>query len=295
MSNGRIGDISRELDMQRVIPMVESPKDGGIIEIPINQIRSFSNHPFRVIDDSAMDTLKESIRLQGIMTPVVVRRLNRGGYELISGHRRIHVARQLNMSRAPAIIKEYTDDEAIIAMVDSNLQRELLPSEKAKAFKMKMDAIKHQGTSRRNVEKLESSAESIGMMAGLSGRQVQRYIRLTGLTKNMMNLVDNNTISIEQGGLIAELSVPTQEMLNDYIGAGYKVSNDLLHKLLKQEQAGLDILQIFNEVDEKKPSPRVRVNISKRIINQYIPATWTNHEIEVLIEQLLDEWSKNNK
>lgn len=294
-----IGNISSELIRSSVIPMPVKTEDGNAIMIPINEIRAFKNHPFKVIDDEAMEMLKDSIEAQGIMNPIIVRRIEVGGYELVSGHRRVHAAKSLGMVDIPAIIKKFSDDEAVIAMVDSNLQRELLPSEKAYAFKMRMEAIKHQGTLRRNVAKYmpdaDTSAEEIGKSIGLSGRQVQRYIKLTGLNKELMDMVDARKISIELGGIIAELSSETQDILNDYIESDCKVNAELIHELIDCEMNGREIFEVLEERDRKNIPTRVRVNISKKIINKYFPDTMSGKEIEEIIEMLLDDWKKKQQ
>lgn len=290
-----IGDISGELVRQSVIPVPVKIEDGSAVEIPINQIASFKDHPFIVKDDDAMEMLKESIRIRGIMTPVVVRKRSQGGYELISGHRRVHAARSLKLTTVPAVIRYYSDDEAVIAMVDSNLQRELLPSEKAKAFKMRMDAMKHQGNLRRNVAKLDHSADSIGKTMGISGRQVQRYIKLNGLSNALMYMVDDGRISIEFGGMISELCSDTQKILVDYLESGEKLTSRIIKELKQCEEDNEDVMTVFEKVSEKNIPTRVRVNLSKKIINKYFPESMSSREIETIIEGLLEEWKQKKE
>lgn len=291
----RVGDISNELRRDEVIPCVIKNDNANPIEIPINNIVSFKNHPFKVEDDEAMEMLKESISEQGILNPVIVRQRSEGGYELISGHRRVFAARSIGIIKIPAIIKKLSDDEAVIAMVDANLQRELLPSEKAFAFKMRMEAISHQGTSRHNVAKLGGSADSIGNIMGLSGRQVQRYIRLTGLNRNLLECVDNKRISMNQGLKIAELTKHTQDILYDYIESDGQLTEELIQQLINSEKNGNEVDSIFDSTTEKKMPTRLRITISKRVINKYFPEEMSSKEIEAVIEKLLSEWSKNNK
>lgn len=168
------------------------------MEIDIASIHPFAGHPFKVVDDEKMQDLVESVRENGVITPVLIRPAENNQYEMISGHRRMHAAELAGLSTIPAIVRDMTDDEAVIAMVDANIQREeLLPSEKAFAFKMKMDAIKRQGnrrdlTSDQNGPKL--SAWEVGESNGISGTQVKRYIRLTELIPELLNLVDDKKL-----------------------------------------------------------------------------------------------------
>ena len=172
------------------------------VDVSIRDIHSFENHPFKVIDDDKMAELVESIKVNGVLTPVLIRPSKKTrGYEMISGHRRLHAAGLAGLSMIPAIVREMDDDTAVLAMVDANIQREeLLPSEKAFAFKMKMDAMRHQGTSRHEVEKSEKwTCEKVGEAGGIGGRQVQRYIRLTELIPELIEFVDKKKIQLSLG------------------------------------------------------------------------------------------------
>ena len=175
----------------------------GMTEIRIDQIHSFKNHPFRVTDDEKMSDLIQSVKENGILVPVMVRPDVDGSYEMISGHRRMHAARLAGLETIPALIRDMSNDEATIAMVDANLQREeILPSERAFSLKMKMDAMRHQGSCRHDVDKTEAdaaerkTANEVGNEAGIGGRQVQRYIRLTQLVPELLNLVDQKQLSM---------------------------------------------------------------------------------------------------
>ena len=171
-----------------------------VINLNPSEISDFPNHPFKVLDDEKMDTLVDSIRENGILNPVIVRPNQSGNYEMISGHRRLHAAKIVGLKKIPAIVKEMSDDEAIIKMVDANIQREeILPSERAFSFKMKMEAMSRQGqrndlTSGQNVPKLTSDV--IGEENGMSGRQVKRYIRLTELIPELLECTDNKKICL---------------------------------------------------------------------------------------------------
>ena len=165
-----------------------------VVEVPLNELHPFRNHPFHVNDDEKMAETVESIKNYGILNPALVRPRSEGGYELIAGHRRKRGCELAGKSEMPVLIRNYTDDEAVIIMVDSNIQREnLLPSEKAYAYKMKMDAVKHQGIKDENSASVDS-ADLVGQAAGDSGRTVQRYIRLTCLIPELLKLVDKNLL-----------------------------------------------------------------------------------------------------
>ncbi len=286
-----VGLISDELSLQSVIP---EPDSEGTAQIDIDQIHSFAHHPFRVQDDEAMEALTESIEKNGIMTPVIVREKNKGNYELISGHRRVFAAKKLGLHKVPAVIKELDDDEATIAMVDSNLQRELLPSEKAYAFKMKLDAMKHQGTSRRNVEKFKVSADELGEAAGISGRQIHRYIRLTRLNKKLLAMVDEKRIGIMIAEQIADLNNEAQESLVDYIEAGGALMASTVAQLLAAQEKGEDIYSVFDEKKEVKKSER-RLVLKSNVISRFFNDGTSNEEIRKTIIALLSEWSEGKR
>ena len=182
-----------KIQIKSVEELLGVVNEEAAMDIEIYKITSFAGHPFKVLDDEKMQELVESIKANGVLSPVLLRPKERDTYEMISGHRRLHAAQLAGLTAIPAIIREMSDDEAVIAMVDANIQREeLLPSEKAFAFKMKMDALRHQGTSRLEVEKLDDrwTCEKVGEAGGIGGRQVQRYIRLTELIPEMMSFVD---------------------------------------------------------------------------------------------------------
>ncbi len=189
------GRVASKIKLSTVDELLGVPEMAGTVDIEVSRIKAFQNHPFKVQDDDKMDSLVDSIRENGILNPVIVRPDDTGNYEMISGHRRLHASRIVGLEKIPAIVREMTDDESIIYMVDSNIQREeLLPSERAFAYKMKMEAMSRQGqrsdlTSGHNVEKL--SSDLVGSTEGISGRQVSRYIRLTYLTPELLELVDS--------------------------------------------------------------------------------------------------------
>ena len=192
------------------------PIQENVQSIPIKEIQPFCNHPFTVADNEDMAKIVESIGKVGTITPLLARPLPDGGYELISGHRRLEACRKLGLESIPVIVREMTDDEAVIAMVDANLQREhILPSEKAFAYKMKLEAIKHQGVTSRQVVGKRESADSIS--ANESGRTVQRYIRLTKLIPQLLKMVDEERIAFSVGVELSYLNQYEQEDLLEAI------------------------------------------------------------------------------
>ena len=194
------------------VPTIE-----GASDIPLDQLHEFRDHPFHVVDDEAMLELVESIKKNGILSPAIARKRPEGGFELISGHRRRRAAQLAGLDKMPVFVKELSDDEATIIMVDANIQREeILPSERAFAFKMKMEAMSHQGvTSDHNGPKLSTS--KIGKENGMSGTQVKRYIRLTELIPELLELVDKKKISFVNGVELSFLSKSIQQIVLEYI------------------------------------------------------------------------------
>lgn len=236
------------------------------------------------------------------MTPILVRPVSEGGYELISGHRRIHAATLLGLSSIPAVIREMDDDEAVIAMVDSNIQRDaLLPSEKAYAYKMRMDAVRHQGrrtepTSRQFVEKL--SADETGTLFGESGRQVQRYVRLTELIPDLLSLIDARKIGFCQGVELSYLSKDDQECLYDIISE-YTIypkreqAKQLRELTSCEELSTENVLQILCPQKEKE-GPSRSVLLSEAVLGQYFDVSYSEEQILEIIHQQLSRWAEQN-
>ena len=215
------GRVAGKIKLASVDELLGVPEIAGTQEIEIERIKSFPNHPFKVLDDDKMDTLVDSIKENGVLNPVIVRPDQTGNYEMISGHRRLHAAGIVGLAKIPAIVKEMTDDEAIIQMVDANIQREeILPSERAFSLKMKMDAIKRQGkrsdlTLDHNGPKL--AAVEVGELAGISSTQVKRYIRLTELVPELLECVDNKKIGLVMGVDISYLDEQIQKWVYEYL------------------------------------------------------------------------------
>ena len=275
----------------------------GITELPVADIHPFSDHPFKVNNDKRMEELIQSIKENGVMTPILVRPVSEGGYELISGHRRIHAATLLGLSSIPAVIREMDDDEAVIAMVDSNIQRDaLLPSEKAYAYKMRMDAVRHQGrrtepTSRQFVEKL--SADETGTLFGESGRQVQRYVRLTELIPDLLSLIDARKIGFCQGVELSYLSKDDQECLYDIISE-YTIypkreQAKQLRELTSCEELSTEkALRILCPQIEKAGPSKRSVLLSEAVLGQYFDTSYSEGQILEIIHQQLSRWAEQN-
>ena len=274
----------------------------GMTEIRIDQIHSFKNHPFRVTDDEKMSDLIQSVKENGILVPVMVRPDVDGSYEMISGHRRMHAARLAGLETIPALVRDMSDDEATIAMVDANLQREeILPSERAFSLKMKMDAMRHQGSCRHDVDKTEAdaaerkTANEVGNEAGIGGRQVQRYIRLTQLVPELLNLVDQKQLSMVGAVTISYYDQELQKWIYEYIkemGMIRPVQVEALKAQTNLENITKYTLnQILNDaLPEKKPDGKIV--FSKRKLDKFFPEHLSPAEREEVIIRLLSKWSK---
>ena len=268
------------------------------MEIDIASIHPFAGHPFKVVDDEKMQDLVESVRENGVITPVLIRPTAGNQYEMISGHRRMHAAELAGLSTIPAIVRDMTDDEAVIAMVDANIQREeLLPSEKAFAFKMKMDAIKHQGiTFGHDVQKW--SHEEIGKESGMSGRQVNRYIRLTELVPELLDLVDCKKINLTLAVDISYIDKEIQKWIFEYIrDNGFIKPNQItaLRKQLGTETVSQNfMISIFNNAIAPKKTNR-KITLSEKKLTRYFPQEYSQEQMEKVIETLLEEWTKRQE
>ena len=252
-------------------------------EIPLSELYEFKGHPFKVLDDEKMQETVESIRNYGVLMPGIARPRAEGGYEIIAGHRRKHGCELAGLSTMPMFIRDYNDDEATVIMVDTNIQREdILPSEKAYAFQMKLEAIQHKGI------KGEESREVVGEANGLSGRQVSRYIKLTNLLPELLEMVDEKKIAIKLAVEIAELSESEQQEILDYFNLGYKVSLEQV-KAIKNKEKSTDII----EAPEEKNKVSTKVTIPRKKLNQYFPENYTKAEMENIIYQLLEKWKSD--
>lgn len=257
-----------------------------------DKLTPFAGHPFRIRNDASMDELTESIRAYGVLSPLLARPKGKG-YELVSGHRRRAAAIKLGLATVPALVREMSDDEAVILMVDSNLQREnLLPSEKAFAYKMKLDALKHQGkTTSSQVGTKMRSDEQIAAQVADSRMQIQRYIRLTNLVKPLLDMVDEGRIAFSPAVELSYLTKEQQAYLLDSIGqedATPSLSQAIRMKKLSQ-LGKLTPEVIYAVLTEEKPNQKEQVRIKTESLRKYFPSGYSAEQMERAIMKLLEE------
>ncbi len=268
-------------------------------EIPLAELHPFKNHPFKVLDDESMQRTVESIARFGVLSPAIARPSPDGGYELVAGHRRHHACELVGMETMPVIVRDLDDDAATILMVDSNLQREtILPSERAFAYKMKLEAMRHQGertdlTSRQVVGKLEA-ADMLGKDTGESGRQIQRFIRLTELIPELLDMVDQKQIAFNPAVELSFLKPEEQKQLleaMDYAQATPSLSQ--AQRLKKYSQEGKCTFEVMCTVmDEEKKTDLDRVIIKQDVLRKYFPKSYTPKQMEDTIIRLLEQWQR---
>ena len=270
------------------------------MEIEISKIHPFKNHPFKVLDDEKMQDLVESVRINGVLTPVLLRMDDNEEYEMVSGHRRMHAAQLAGLTTIPAIVRELSDDDAIVTMVDANIQREeLLPSEKAFAYKMKLDAMKRQGirtdlTCVQNEHKSgKKSRELLGEQVGISSVQVTRYIRLTELIPELLDLVDNKKLQFTVAVNISYIDKEVQEWIYEYISDTGFIKPKQIAALRNQLNDGpinqIQMLSIFNNCVMAKKVSR-SLTFSEKKLTKYFPDDYTAKDMEQIIESLLEKW-----
>lgn len=267
-------------------------------EIPLYELHSFKDHPFKIQNDEGMKRLIESIQKFGTLTPALARPLSEGGYELISGHRRLAACQVLEMKTMPVIIREMTDDEAVIAMVDANLQREhILPSEKAFAYKMKLDAIKHQGITSAQVGQKLLSVEKVAEDAGESRNQVKRYIRLTYLIPELLSMVDENKIAFNPAVEISYLEQSEQRILLNAMELNdCTPSHAQSIRLKKLSQEGvLQDQTIYDILAEQKPNQQEQYKFKREEIRKYFPKSYTDKQVCDTVIKLLEQWQRRRE
>ena len=280
----------------------DEAKQERVQEIPLSELHPFEGHPFKVVDDEEMQKTVESVRDFGVLTPAIVRPDPDGGYEIISGHRRHRASELAGKDTMPVIVREMDDDAAIILMVDANLQREtILPSERAFAYKMKLDAIKHQGarsdlTSDQVGPKL-TSAEKVAEEANDSQTQVKRYIRLTELTPELLDMVDSGQIKFNPAVELSYLAKEEQKDFleaMDYAQAAPSLSQaQRIKKLAQEGDCTLDAMcEIMNEM---KKDEMDKVTLKTSVLRKYFPKSYTNKQMEDKIIQLLEQWQKKRE
>ncbi len=263
--------------------------------LPIEKLRPFDGHPFQVKDDAEMDQLVFSVLTQGLLTPITVRATDTDEYEVISGHRRLRACQKAGIETVPALIYSMDRDAAIIALVDSNLHREhLLPSEKAHAYKMKMEAISHQGTSCQLGTKLRSD-ELIGSSTGESARQVQRYIRLTNLIPEILQMVDQGKIALTPAVELSYLKESEQrDLLETMESEDCTPSLSQSQQLKKLSQSGeLDMDRIFELMRQPKANQEEKLRFDLKEIRRYFPKNYSTERIHQTILRLLEKYERN--
>lgn len=267
-------------------------------EIPLIELHPFKDHPFKIQNDDEMKRLMESIQKFGTLTPALARPLPEGGYELISGHRRLAACQVLGIETMPVIIREMSDDEAVIAMVDANLQREhILPSEKAFAYKMKLDAIKHQGVTSAQVGQKLLSVEKVAEDAGESRNQVKRYIRLTYLIPELLEMVDDGKIAFNPAVEISYLEQSEQRvLLNAMEFNDCTPSHAQAIRLKKLSQEGvLQDQTIYDILAEQKPNQQEQYKFKREDIRKYFPKSYTDKQVCDTVIKLLEQWQRRRE
>ena len=272
-------------------------------QIPIDELHPFTNHPFKVLDDEAMTRTVESIAQYGVLAPLIARPRPDGGYEIISGHRRQYAAKLAGLDTLPVIVRNMDDDAAVILMVDSNLQREhILPSERALAYKMKLDAMRRTSgrPSKENSRQLVGNFETadvVGKESGESGRQVQRFIRLTNLVPELLDMVDEKKIAFNPA---VELSYLDESQQRDFLEAMEDTQNApslsqalQLKKIAQQGEFSYE--KAFDVMGQEKKSEKDTVTIKNETLRKYFPRSYTPKQMEEKIIQLLDAWQKKQQ
>lgn len=263
-----------------------------VTHVPLSLLHPFKNHPYRVMDDEKMQETVESVKKNGIVMPGIVRPYPGGGYEVIAGHRRWRACELAGLEEMPVIIRELDDDDATVVMVDTNIQREdILPSEKAKAYRMKYEALKHQGSKGD-----KHTADEVGEGTGDSARTVQRYIRLTWLVPELLDYVDAGKLPMVAGEKLSYLTQSEQEWVVRAVSDSGIFPTKAQAEYLKTESESRNLTEgkVYS-VLIKKPGGSAGVTISAKRIRDYFPAAYTKVQIEEVIYSLLDEWKQNKQ
>lgn len=268
-----------------------NPRTNQIVEVPLSELYPFKNHPFQVRDDEKMEETVESIRNYGVLNPGLVRPRAEGGYEVVAGHRRKRGCELAGKTTMPVLVRDYTDDEAVVIMVDSNIQREnILPSEKAFAYRMKMEAMKHQGAKGTG-----DTADLVGKEAGDSGRKVQRYIRLTELLPELLEMVDNGKIKFIPAVSLSYLTKEEQSWVFKCITENCILVSGAMADAMKKHSEEGKLTELAVQLilcEEKKDTGKVTLSANK--ISRYFPKEYSKQQIEQVIFELLEDWKKNH-
>ena len=265
--------------------------EGQIVEIPLSELHTFENHPFRVVDDENMEEMVESVKEYGVLVPAIARPRAEGGYELISGHRRKHASELAGKDTMPVIVRDFDNDEAVVIMVDANIQREdILVSERAKAYQMKYEAMKHQGKAQGN------SLQEMSEQAGESMKTIQRLICIASLDEKLLAMVDEKKLGLRQGVDLSFIPQEQQRIVYEVISEmGVSLSQEQSARIKESSRKGYlnaDFLKDY--LSEKKPKPRKVVFNQKKLDNYFTP-DMSNEDIEELIVKLLDEWKEKGE
>ena len=294
--------VSATLQKEPAEPPPSEQNPEQIQQLPLTELHPFPNHPFKVLEDEAMQRTVESIAQYGVLAPLIVRPRPEGGYEILSGHRRQYAAKLAGLETLPVIVRNMDDNAAVVLMVDSNLQREhILPSERAFAYKMKLEALKNQGarsdlTSDQPGQKLWS-VEQVASDAGESKTQIQRYIRLTHLIPELLELVDQKKISFNPAVELSYLTEPEQrdflEAMQDTQNAPSLSQAQRIKKLSQENQCSYEA--IFDIMGEEKKAEMDRVTLKNEVLRKYFPRSYTPKQMEDTILRLLEQWQKKRQ
>ena len=262
----------------------------NVTSAKLDELYDFPNHPFQVSENEEMLELIDSIKEYGILIPLLVRPRKQGGYEIIAGHRRKYAARKAELDSVPIIIRDLSDDDAVIFMVDSNIQREnILPSERAFSLAMKYDALSHQG----KISGGKHTCDIVGEGLGISGRQVKRYIRLTKLVPDLLDMIDNKKIAMVLGVELSFLDSEIQQWIVEEINSGIKITSEKIELIKKENKISREILQGITRSNKNKRETR-KVTISEKKLNTFFEASYSVEEIEDIICSLLEQWKTQN-
>ncbi len=302
-SNGRKIELASVDDLFSTEASRADARREKVLEVPLSELHPFKNHPFRVRDDEAMLETAESVRQYGVLVPAIARPDPNGGYELIAGHRRRRASELAGRETMPVIVRDLDDDQATIIMVDSNLQREsLLPSERAFAYKMKLEALKHQGersdlTSRQLGEKLKTSISLVASQANESQRQVQRYIRLTELVPTLLDMVDEKKIALNPAYELSFLTKEEQEQLLDVMSSEQSTPSlsqaQRLKRFSQEGRLSADVMRAI--LGEEKKSEQEKITLTGDTLRRYFPRGYTPQKMQETIIHLLEQWQRRRE
>lgn len=297
------GRAGQKIKLTSIDELLCVPETEGTVDIDVRAIYPFENHPFKVLDDEKMAELVESIKANGVLTPVLLRPDDEGTYEMISGHRRLHAAKRAGLFRIPAIVKEMTNDEATIAMVDANVQREeVLPSEKAFAFKMKFEAIRHQGKGTDTTLFPEgtksNSGDIVGQSEGLTRTQVYRYIRLTELIPKLLDMVDEKRLALSVAVELSYMNKNVQQWIYEFIRENGMIKQEQLMELRKyRDDNNMTQDQLINILIGSASFAPIskKITLNERKLHKFFPAYYSKTEMEQVIFGLLAQWKQEQE